>query len=545
MNEKDNFALVPRPPGALEKAEPGAKRILSGMVADTLALTKRALSRKSRPLRIVMVNDEDCVLRSFEVIIRLWFKDVTMLFFENGATALEELLRADPDLLITDDRMAVMSGGELCQRLLDRQVTYPIIVDSAWEPTEQWVRELADRGLNVSFLPVPCDAESIVKSVETALKVTRVTIKQSAETTLEQLREAAEQGDADAQYKLGRCYDDGTGVLKNLIEAFKWYYKAAEQGLSAAQFMIGHCLMTGEGVPKDSVEAFKWYRKSAEQGFSPAQVNLATCYRHGQGVPQNMVEAAKWYHKAAEQGVAEAQSSLGYFYRMGEGVQQDMAEAVKWCRKAAEQGHATAQYNLAVHYTCGAGVPQDYAAGARGYRAAAEKGFPEAQACLGFCYHTGFGVPKNENSGDSEAVIWYRRAVEAGNVLAIHNLAVCYSWGRGVNHDQAEAARLFQMLAEQGNSMAQYNLGIAYLYGKGVAKDLVQAHKCFKLAAEQGYEAASKEMVSTETLLSPERFQEAELVAARTHQRFIPMLSPQQFPKVGFGFVFTEAVPES
>lgn len=38
MNEKDNFALVPRPPSAVEKAEPGAKLILSGMVADTLAI---------------------------------------------------------------------------------------------------------------------------------------------------------------------------------------------------------------------------------------------------------------------------------------------------------------------------------------------------------------------------------------------------------------------------------------------------------------------------------------------------------------------------
>jgi len=38
MNKEDNFALVPRPPGALEKAEPGVRRILSGMVADTLAL---------------------------------------------------------------------------------------------------------------------------------------------------------------------------------------------------------------------------------------------------------------------------------------------------------------------------------------------------------------------------------------------------------------------------------------------------------------------------------------------------------------------------
>ena len=38
MKEKDDFALMPRAPSSLEKAEPGAKRLLSSMVADTLAL---------------------------------------------------------------------------------------------------------------------------------------------------------------------------------------------------------------------------------------------------------------------------------------------------------------------------------------------------------------------------------------------------------------------------------------------------------------------------------------------------------------------------
>lgn len=38
MSENHNFALMPRTPGALEKAEPGAKRILAAMVAETLAL---------------------------------------------------------------------------------------------------------------------------------------------------------------------------------------------------------------------------------------------------------------------------------------------------------------------------------------------------------------------------------------------------------------------------------------------------------------------------------------------------------------------------
>lgn len=40
MNEKNDFALVRKPSSAVEKAAPGAKRILSGMVADTIILVE-------------------------------------------------------------------------------------------------------------------------------------------------------------------------------------------------------------------------------------------------------------------------------------------------------------------------------------------------------------------------------------------------------------------------------------------------------------------------------------------------------------------------
>jgi hypothetical protein len=45
MNKKNGFALVRMPSNAVEKAAPGAKRILSGMVTDTLALRKKHSSR--------------------------------------------------------------------------------------------------------------------------------------------------------------------------------------------------------------------------------------------------------------------------------------------------------------------------------------------------------------------------------------------------------------------------------------------------------------------------------------------------------------------
>ena len=53
------------------------------------------------------------------------------------------------------------------------------------------------------------------------------------------LQEAADQGNAEAQNKLGNCYFYGWGVDQDYEEALKWYQLAADQGLEIAQFNLG------------------------------------------------------------------------------------------------------------------------------------------------------------------------------------------------------------------------------------------------------------------------------------------------------------------
>ena len=73
----------------------------------------------------------------------------------------------------------------------------------------------------------------------------------SAQDDLDTLRQAAEQGNAAAQFSLGLMYADGEGVPKDDAEAVRWYRLAAEQGNAAAQFSLGLMYADGEGVPKD------------------------------------------------------------------------------------------------------------------------------------------------------------------------------------------------------------------------------------------------------------------------------------------------------
>ena len=90
-------------------------------------------------------------------------------------------------------------------------------------------------------------------------------------TAFNEWQPLAEQGDSEAQYKLGYLYDFGEGVLKDDKEAVKWYTKAAEQGLSKSQYNLSLMYYEGEGIEQDQIEAVKWLTKAAEQGDADAQ----------------------------------------------------------------------------------------------------------------------------------------------------------------------------------------------------------------------------------------------------------------------------------
>ena len=107
-------------------------------------------------------------------------------------------------------------------------------------------------------------------------------------------------------------YDKGEAAYKekNYCEAVKWWKEAAEQGEAKAQGKLGYCYANGEGVGKDLTEAAKWYKKAAEQGYAKAQSDLGGCYFIGLGVERDIDEAIKWWEKAAEQGDHVAKAIL-------------------------------------------------------------------------------------------------------------------------------------------------------------------------------------------------------------------------------------------
>jgi CheY-like chemotaxis protein len=179
MNENDNFALVPMPPSAVEKTQPGTKRILSGIVVDALALVKK--ERLVSP-RIVLVDDESVMLDLIQHLIRSWFKDAAVIRFLDGETAWRDLLQTAPDVLVTDMLRPGMSGWDMLPLLADRKVEYPIILITGYgkekDPqdgkTLQDVQDMLGRfspPLNVTILPKPFDNEVLRKVLQSGLRL--------------------------------------------------------------------------------------------------------------------------------------------------------------------------------------------------------------------------------------------------------------------------------------------------------------------------------------------------------------------------------------
>ena len=325
------------------------------------------------------------------------------------------------------------------------------------------------------------------------------------------LREAAEQGLAEAQGNLGYAYAHGEGVPKDAGQAARWYRKAAEQGLAAAQNNLGYAYAHGEGVPKDAGQAVLWYSKAAAQGDPVAQYSLGWAYADGEGVPKDLSEAVLWFRKAAEQGFAGAQTSLGLAYANGEGFPKDAAQAAQWYRKAAEQGFAAAQNNLGVLYADDEGVPKDAGQAARWYRKAAEQGLAAAQNNLGVLYADGEGVPKDAG----QAARWYRKAAEQGYPAAQTRLGCAYADGEGIPKDVAQAAQWYRKAAEQGDWLAQNNLGVLYADGDGVPRDAVRAYAWYNLASAQGSAQAAQNRAILQRSMTAFQIAEAQVLSRK------------------------------
>ncbi len=168
-------------------------------------------------------------------------------------------------------------------------------------------------------------------------------------TTIPSIEQAAEAGDAEAQFKLGALYANGKGVEQNSKAAAKWLRKSAKQGWTAAQTLLGWCYASGNGVSQNIAEAMEWYSTAAEQGDTDAMCSLADLYTSGQpGIEPNNRTMLTWYETAANMGHPKAQYMLGKLLAEGKVIEQNEEAAFQWLTLAIMNDSEAARKELAM-----------------------------------------------------------------------------------------------------------------------------------------------------------------------------------------------------
>lgn len=130
---------------------------------------------------------------------------------------------------------------------------------------------------------------------------------------------------ADSLYRLGY-----------FEKAVPVYLQAAQLGNAEAQFDMGYACYNGEGTDRDYTSAAMWFKRAARQQFAKAQYNLAYCYMNGRGVPRDYDKASDLLHSSAENNYKRAQLTLADCYAKGILVEQDEAESGRWKLRAED-----------------------------------------------------------------------------------------------------------------------------------------------------------------------------------------------------------------
>lgn len=124
--------------------------------------------------------------------------------------------------------------------------------------------------------------------------------------------QTANNGDAEAQFKMGMYYFNGSGgVSTDYNKAGDWFKKSADQGYAPAQLALGEAYGKGRGMRQDYAKSLDWFKKSADQGYVPAQLALGSMYNLSWGYRdypysyQDTKLAKKWFGKACDAGNQE------------------------------------------------------------------------------------------------------------------------------------------------------------------------------------------------------------------------------------------------
>ena len=162
------------------------------------------------------------------------------------------------------------------------------------------------------------------------------------ETDLEQARsyfeKAAELGNPDALYSLGKLYLNPEFSGYAPVKAVEYLEQAVARDHVFAKYQLGKLLCQGELVPKDIARGLPLLEELAQNGSVHAAYLAGTLYLKEEGW-QDIKKAIHHFQTAAEDGNSYAEYQLGRIYFFGNGVRADREKGLEYLQASAAHGN--------------------------------------------------------------------------------------------------------------------------------------------------------------------------------------------------------------
>jgi TPR repeat protein len=126
-----------------------------------------------------------------------------------------------------------------------------------------------------------------------------------AESSLEDVKAAAQAGEPSAQYAMGARYATGESVPLDYAAAARWFTLAAKKGYAPAQGMLGAYYWSGRGLRKDLKQAYFWsvLARDGNDEISKDRVDSLVAQLNRDEMLQVQQLVRDWYRKHSPSSV--------------------------------------------------------------------------------------------------------------------------------------------------------------------------------------------------------------------------------------------------
>jgi TPR repeat protein len=234
------------------------------------------------------------------------------------------------------------------------------------------------------------------------------------DTGMVRIAEAAEWGNPEALTLLGRLYEEGLGVDRDLLLAAEYYIRAVRFDSPRGSQLLWKLVQKDEfrkrleeqSKVNDPVALFDW------AGLTALQYDQTL----------NDQKALELLEKSAAAHHAPALNELGLCFYQGRWVAQNKNTAIAEWNEAASYGSKEAKVRIAAAKVTGDFEDHEYHVYLPMLFDAAQEGALIAQLALAYCYEFGYGLQKNKG----EAARLYRICAQRGSQNAFYSLKRMY-----------------------------------------------------------------------------------------------------------------------